>query len=258
MILCLDVGNSQIFAGIFSSDKLLLRLRMNSQHNYTSDQYGIMLRSILKENDIDCYQIREIAMCSVVPQIDYSLRSACRKYFRIDPFILQDGIKKDLKIKYRNPLEIGADRIANAIAAIRLFPNKSIIIIDFGTATTLCAISKNREYLGGIILAGMRLSMNALQDNTTKLSSVEITRPKSIVGRSTCESIQSGLYYGQLSTLQGLINRIHNEAFPDEKQLIIIGTGGFAGLFEFEHLFTTLIPDLVLHGLRIALYENVK
>lgn len=255
MILCLDVGNSQVFGGVFSDGKLLLRFRYESKSAYSSDQHGIFLRSVLRENQIDSSQIRHVAICSVVPSIEYSLRAACIKYLGVAPFFLQAGSKTGLKINYINPTELGADRLANAIAAIALYPQQNLIIVDFGTATTICVISANREYLGGMILAGIKLSMHALQSNTAKLFPVEIVQPKSVIGRTTEESIQAGLYYSQLATVKEATN--HIRATFNTQDPVIIGTGGFASLFEKENIFSVILPDLVLHGLHIALNINV-
>lgn len=255
MILCLDIGNSQMYGGVFNGEKIQVRFRYNSQLGSTSDQLGVFLRSVLRENAIDMDAIKQIAICSVVPHMDYSLRSACVKYFNIEPFLLQAGKKTGLKIKYRNPLEVGSDRISNAIAAMHLFPNKNLIIADFGTATTLCAISSEKEYLGGVILAGMRLSMEALEKNTAKLSPVEIITPKAVLGRSTSEGIQIGLYYSQLATIKALSKDIKAEYWPQQKSLLI-GTGGFSHLFTETKIFDAILPDLVLHGLRLALGMN--
>lgn len=257
MILCLDIGNSQIFGGVFKDDELALRFRYTSTNSTSSDQLGVFLRSVLRENSVAHEQIDHIAICSVVPSLDYSIRSACIKYFDQEPFVLQAGVKTGLRIKYHNPVEVGADRIANAIAATNHYPDKNLIIIDYGTATTYDAITANKDYLGGAILAGIRLSTEALQANTAKLSAVEIIKPKSVVGRSTTENIQSGIYYNQLATLQVLTQRITDEVF-DGTQPYIIGTGGFAHLFENEGIFSTIEPNLVLHGLRHALALNHK
>lgn len=255
MILCLDVGNSQIYGGVFNRDEIQVRFRYNSNLGSTSDQLGVFLRNVLRENDIDIAQIERIAICSVVPHMDYSLRSACVKYFNIEPFLLQAGKKTGLKIQYRNPLEVGSDRIANAIAATHLFPKQNLIIADFGTATTLCAISANKEYLGGVILAGMRLSMEALEKNTAKLRPVEIITPQTVLGRSTAESIQIGLYHSQIATIRSLSQEIKTQYWPQE-ECLLIGTGGFAHLFSQGKLFDHILPDLVLQGLRIALDIN--
>ncbi len=260
MILCLDVGNSQVYGGIFAHGKIQLRFRYDSKSAYSSDQHGVFLKSILRENHVDASKITHIAICSVVPNVDYSLRAACIKYFSINPFFLQATAKMDLIINYLNPQELGADRIANAIAAIVRYPQQNIIVVDFGTATTICVISATAEYLGGVILPGMQLSMHALEANAAKLFPVEIIQPKRIIGRTTTESIQSGLYYSQLATVKEITSQICNEQFSGQfakHPPVIIGTGGFAHLFEKHSLFTIILPDLVLQGLHIALEVNM-
>ncbi|XGC80560.1 type III pantothenate kinase [Bdellovibrio bacteriovorus] len=255
MILCLDVGNTQIYAGLFDKDKMLLSFRKNSKSGASSDETGIFLRSAIRENGFDPSKITKIAICSVVPEVIYSLRGACMKYFNINPFILQAGVKTGLKVKYRNPVEVGADRIANSIAATHLYPGKNLILVDLGTATTFCAVTKDKDYLGGSIVAGLRLNMEALESKTAKLPSVEIISMHEALGRSTIESIQSGLFYGHLGTIKELSERITKECFQDEKPLVI-GTGGFAYLFEKEKIFDEIVPDLVLKGMLIALQYN--
>lgn len=255
MILALDVGNSQIFGGVFSENKIILRFRKTSKTGASSDEFGLFLRSVLRENDIEPSSISNIALCSVVPEVVYSLRGACRKYFNITPFFLQPGVKTGLKIKYRNPIEVGADRIANAIAGIHLYPERPLIIVDLGTATTFCAINKDKDYLGGVIIAGLKLSMEALEAKTAKLPSVEILPMHEALGRSTTESLQSGLYYGHVGQIKEITRQLTQECFANEKPFII-GTGGFAGLFEKEKLFDEIHADLVLTGLIHALKLN--
>ena len=256
MILALDVGNTQIYGGLFDADKMVMSFRRNSKSGASSDETGVFLRTVIRENGHDPAKIKQIAICSVVPDAIYSLRGACMKYFNINPFILQAGVKTGLKVKYRNPLEVGADRIANSIAATHLYPNQNLIIVDLGTATTFCAVSKEKDYLGGSIVAGLRLCMEALETKTAKLPSVEITSMHEALGRSTVESIQSGLYYGHLGTIREISDRISKECFQGEKPLVI-GTGGFSYLFEKEKVFDAILPDLVLKGMLIALQYNV-
>ncbi len=256
MILALDVGNSQIFGGVYDEqDNLKFRFRKTSKTGASSDEIGIFLRSVLRENQMDPSQVQQIALCSVVPDVVYSIKNACKKYFNINPFILQAGVKTGLKINYRNPLEVGADRIANAIAATHMCAKKDLIIVDLGTATTFCAVTKNKDYLGGSIVAGLRLSMESLENQTAKLPSVEIVPMKEALGRSTVESLQSGLYFGHLGTIREISKRISEECFDGEKPFII-GTGGFASLFEKEKVFDMIQPDLVLQGLLISLKMN--
>ncbi len=259
MILSLDVGNTQIYGGVFEGpagrEKMLLAFRRNSKHGSSSDEIGVFLRTVLKENSIDPAKIKQIVFCSVVPDVIYSLRGACQKYFDINPFILQAGVKTGLRIKYRNPLEVGADRIANSIAATTLYPGKNLILVDLGTATTFCAVSEGKDYLGGSIIAGLKLSMESLEAKTAKLPSVEIVPRQQVLGLSTVESLQSGLFYGHLGSMREIISRISVECFKNEKAFVI-GTGGFSSLFEKEKIFDAIIPDLVLKGNLIALSLN--
>lgn len=253
-MLCIDVGNSHIYGGVFVEDELSLRFRLSSKVS-TSDELGIFLKNVLRENQCLPEQIKTIGVCSVVPQMDYSLRAACLKYFSIEPFFLQAGVRTDLTIEYVNAAELGADRIANAIAACHLFPNKNLIIIDFGTATTFCVINQNKSYLGGVILPGVRLAADALAKNTAKLPSVEIIKIDQVVGRSTIESMQSGVFYGAIGACRELIARIKKEIYGDT-DAIVLATGGFASLFAEQGLYDHLLPDLVLLGIRRAAELN--
>lgn len=255
MFLCLDIGNTQIFGGVYCGDKLEFSFRHATTHSYTSDQFGIFFKNVLRENNIEPGGIEQIAICSVVPHLDYSIRSACIKYFSIEPFMLQPGVRTGIKIKYANPAEVGTDIIAETIAAVHLYPQQNVIIVDFGTATTFCPITKQKEFLGGIIMPGFQLSMESLQSKTAKLPTVRIVKPEKTLGSTTVESIQVGLYYQQLSAAREITARLTKEVFDDKKP-VIIGTGGFAHLFETEGIFTKIIPNIVLKGLLLALKMN--
>ncbi len=261
MILSLDVGNSQIFGGVIEETgqgpKILFRFRKNSKGGSSSDEYGLFLKQVLRENGFDPAQISRIAIATVVPDVMHSLKGACQKYFDRVPFVLQAGVKTGLKIRYKNPVEVGADRIANAIGAVALYPGKDLVIIDLGTATTFCAVTKEKDYLGGNILAGLRISMEALESKTAKLPSVEILAPELALGKTTIESIQMGLYYGHLGSMREIIARISAEAFAGERPYVI-GTGGFSRLFERDRVFDVEQPDLVLIGLAEALRMNAE
>jgi len=248
MILCLDVGNSQVYGGLFDDGRLSAQFRRTSLKHSSSDELGVFFRSVLRENQIDPDAVQFIAICCVVPDMLYSLRACCQKYFGVEPLILRPGIKTGLKIGYRDPKEVGADRIADAVGAIKLFPGRNLIVADFGTATTLCAITRDKEFLGGNIIPGVRLAMEALEAKTAQLPSVEIVPPASAFGRSTIESIQAGLYWSNVGMMRELVARITAEVFRDEAPLVI-GTGGFAQLFIREKLFDHLVPDLILTGL---------
>lgn len=251
MLIALDVGNSQIFCGVFDGEELKASFRRTSSIRASSDEFGTFFRVTLRENGVDPASINMAGICSVAPGAVHSLRNCFRKYFGFEPFLLQPGVKTGLKIRYRNPLEVGADKIANAIGAIARFPGRNLIIVDFGTATTLCAVSKEREYLGGVITPGIQISMAALESQTARLPEVEIVRPAGILGRSTIESIQSGLYYGTLAAVRAVAAGIAREHFPGDPPAVV-GTGGFGRLFEQEALFDEFVPELPLLGLRQA------
>ena len=255
MKLCLDVGNSHIYGGVYESGRVLLTFRKGSKPGSSSDEFGLFFRSVLRENGIDPNQVKEIALCSVVPEAVYAISAACQKYFDIRPFILQAGVKTGLKIQYRNPLEVGSDRIANAIAGVELFPDQNLIILDLGTATTVCAVGKDRSYRGGVILPGLKMSMQALESGTSKLGSVEIIRTDTCLGRTTASSIQSGLYFGHLGALREIMHRIQLEEFQGQRPKVI-ATGGFATLFGGTGLFDQIVQDLVLRGLLGVLEMN--
>ena len=255
MILTLDVGNNQIFGGVFDNHQLVVRFRKTTGLALSSDEFGVFLRSVLRENDEDPSRVDQIALCSVVPDVIYSLRSCCRKYFGLDPFVLQAGVKTGLRIRYRNPIEVGPDRIANAVGAMHRYPGRNLIIIDFGTATTFDVVSATCDYLGGIIMAGMQIAMEALERNTARLPTVEIVPATELIGRSTVESIQSGLYFGNRAVVQTLTREIRERAFQGEPA-VVIGTGGLSRLFENDKMFDVLLPDLVLIGLEHALVLN--
>ncbi|BET65487.1 type III pantothenate kinase [Opitutales bacterium ASA1] len=255
MQLCLDVGNSTVHGGIYEADTLRLQFRRGTHPIGSSDELGLFLRGVLRENGLDPAAVASVAICSVVPSVVYPLRAACVKYFGLEPFLLQPGVKTGLKIKYRNPLEVGADRIANAVAAVHLFPGREMLVVDCGTATTFDVVTSARDYLGGCILPGLGISVEALAGKTARLPTVEITRPEHVLGRSTIESIQSGVFFAQLGGIRELTERLADEVF-EGREPFVIGTGGFSRLFEREEVFDEIVPDLVLRGLRLASLLN--
>jgi type III pantothenate kinase len=251
MLLCLDIGNTHVLGGVFHEEQLVARFRYATHLIGTADQFGIFLLNILRTNHIAPESISATAVSSVVPSYDFTIRHSISLYLKSQYFVLQAGVKTGLNIKYKNPNEVGADRIANSIGAMHAFPNKNIIIVDMGTATTLCVLTKKRDYLGGAILPGMRLGMESLKSNTAKLMEVDIEVPSSCVGKTTRESIQAGLYYGQWGALKEIIQGIKQETFKEES-VLVIGTGGFAQLYKEKKLFDVILPDLVLQGLNKA------
>ncbi|MBJ80440.1 MAG: pantothenate kinase [Myxococcales bacterium] len=252
MILCLDIGNTHIYGGVFDGEDLALRFRKPSQVRASSDEIGLFLKSVLRENNIQPENIQAIGLCSVVPDAIYSTRSACKKYFDRTPFELNAEVSSGLKVSYNNPKDVGADRIANAIAASTMYPNRNLVLVDFGTATTFCAVSKDREYLGGVILPGLRIGMEALEDRTAKLPPVEIVKRQKVIGQDTISCIQSGIYFGNLGMVKEVLSQIQNEAFSDTEPFVV-ATGGFAYLFKESNLFDKIEADLVLHGIRLAM-----
>lgn len=255
MLLCLDVGNSQIFCGVYDGEVLTVQFRCSSTVRSSSDEFGVFVRGALRENGINPDAVSDIAVCSVVPDLLYSLRSCCQKYFGLDPLVLRPGIRTGLRIAYKDPREVGSDRIADAIGAIKLYPDRNLIVVDFGTATTVCAITRDRQFLGGNIIPGVRLAMAALEEKTAQLPSVEIVPVTSAIGRSTVESIQNGLFWSNVGMVKELVARMTEEAFPDDPPFVI-GTGGFAHLFNRLELFDAVVPDLILVGLREAVRLN--
>ena len=251
MLLCLDVGNTHIHGGVFVGDALRLQFRRSTHPLGSSDELGIFLRAALRENNHDPAGVRRVAICSVVPPAAYSLRSACVKYFQCEPFILQAGVKTGLRVRYRNPLEVGADRIANAIAARQRHPGRDLIVVDCGTATTFDVVNASGDYLGGAILPGLGISAEMLASRTARLPAVEISRPAAVLGRSTVESIQAGLFHGHVGAIRELTAALAGEAFSGNRP-IIVGTGGFARMFAEANLFEEIVPELVLQGLHQA------
>jgi type III pantothenate kinase len=256
MDLCLDVGNSHMVAGVYDQQELKLTFRYpTSQSMVTSDQLGVFLLTVMREHNLDPTLVERIALCSVVPALDYSVLAACQKYFKQAAFVVKAGAKTGLNIRVNHPHEVGSDRIASAVGAIAAYPDCNRIIVDLGTATTFCAISANRDYYAGPIVAGLRLSMEVLQQHAARLPAANIVKRDQIVGRDTEANIQSGLYFGHLEMIAGMVRRIGNEVFGDEP-VKIIGTGGFVSLFESEGLFDVICSDLVLRGLVLLLDKN--
>ncbi len=255
MLLCLDIGNSDIHGGVFDGGQLRCQFRKSTHPLGSADELGVFFSAVLRENGVDPKAVTETAICSVVPAATRALRHACLHYFGSEPFILQAGVKTGLKIRYKNPQEVGADRIANAMAAAQRHAARSILVVDCGTATTFDVITATGDYLGGAILPGLEVAAQSLASHTAKLSRVEISRPENALGRTTTESIQGGLYFGHVGAIRHLLNKLTREAFPGEAPWII-GTGGFASLFEREELFSEIVPDLVLQGLRHAVILN--
>ena len=256
MILTIDVGNTTISGGLFDENgKNVLIFRRSTSRDLSSDEAGLFFRNVIELNGFDYTAIKKIACCSVVPSLNYSLANAFIKYFNTECLFVQAGVKTGLKLKYSNPKEIGADRIAAAIGASSLYDGKNIIIVDMGTATTIDIITKDKEYLGGAILPGIKMSSSSLASGTAKLPTVEIVKPERSCGTSTVEAIQSGIYFGQLGAVKEITSLFTNDVFNGEKPYLI-GTGGFSKLYENEKIFDSIVPELVHIGLKKVLELN--
>lgn len=255
MILCFDIGNTDIYGGVCRGREVIAEFRKSSQQAPSADEFGVFLLQILSSRNIAVESLEAIAVASVVPDCNRMVIEACRTYLGLVPLLLQAGVRTGLKIRTKNPAEVGADRIANAMAAVELFPAADRVVVDMGTATTFCAVNRRDEYLGGVIAAGMGLSMRALARNTAKLPFVDLSTPARCLGKSTVESIQSGLYFGHLGLLREVVSRLREEAFEGRDPVVVV-TGGHARFFKDEPLVNAYVPDLVLQGLCRAVELN--
>jgi len=253
MILVLDVGNTNIVLGVYSRKELVYSWRISTNKHKTADEYGIQIRVLFQYAEIDYKQIKAVVLSSVVPPIMPALESMAEKYFGIKPLVVGPGVKTSMPIKYDNPKEVGADRIVNAIAAIEIYGGP-LVIVDFGTATTFCAISKSGEYLGGAIAPGVGISTEALVAKAAKLPRIELVKPKTVIGKTTITSMQSGIIYGFVGQVDGIVNRIKGEMGTDAK---VVATGGLAEMISRESSTIDIVnPNLTLEGLRIIYERN--
>ncbi len=253
MLLAIDVGNSNIVLGIFSGDEIKLNRRISTFPQRTSDEFSLLIEGFLTLSKIKLRQIDSAIISTVVPPLVAPLREMIKNLFNIDPLFVEPGIKTGLDIKYDDPREVGADRIVNAVAGYTKFGGP-LIIIDLGTATTFCVISEKGEYLGGAIAPGLGISIEALFTKTAKLPKVEVIKPKRIIGKNTIESIQSGIYYGTVSMIDGMIEKL-SQALP--KKPTVIATGGYAREITTESKYIQKVcPFLTLEGLKILYDKN--
>jgi type III pantothenate kinase len=255
MILTIDVGNTNIVLGAYEGEKLTAYWRMTTHSYKSSDELGMFIYDLLQHNGLNPKEMEQVVIASVVPDIMYSLEHGIRKYLCINPLIVGPGIKTGLNIRTDNPKELGADRIVNAVAALKLYGGPAIII-DFGTATTFDVIDQMGNYIGGVISPGINISADALWQRAAKLPKVEIQKPEKVIGKNTIDSMQSGLVYGYVGQVDYIVNRIKKEMkAPDTK---VIATGGLAKVIAPESKTIDEVNGfLTLQGLRI-IYEKNK
>lgn len=258
MLLVIDVGNTNIVAGVFENRELKMHWRFSTDRSKTADEFGILLRSMFDYSDVPMNEVTSVIISSVVPPVQIPLCHMCERYFGIKPMVVGPGIKNGISIKYDNPKEVGADRIVNAVAALDKYSKlgKPLIIIDFGTATTFCALLSTGEYLGGAIAPGVGISTDALFQRTAKLPRIELIKPKTVICRNTVSSMQAGVLYGFVGQMEGIISHMKAELGGEA---YVIATGGFANTMAAEsNVIDVVEPFLTLDGLRILHEKNSK
>ncbi|MBR6756130.1 MAG: type III pantothenate kinase [Peptococcaceae bacterium] len=257
MLLAFDIGNTNIVIGLFDGQELVANWRISSDRLKTVDEYGLLLEQLFQCSNHKRQDVEAMIISSVVPNLTGTIKSMAERYFNLQPIVVSSGIKTGLALRYENPKEVGADRIVNAVAAVARY-GAPLIIVDFGTATTFCVINEQKEYLGGAIAPGVNTSANALIERTAQLPKVELTLPKTVIGRNTVNAIQSGLLYGYSGMVDGMVQRIAEElGYPLEK-ITVVATGGLANTIkEASQTIQVVDPYLTLDGLRI-LYEKNK
>ena len=255
MLLALDVGNTNITIGVFDGEKLLRTLRVTTKLPRTSDEYGILIKSLLRENDIDPDRIDATIVSSVVPAVMYSLRNGLYKYFHVEPLIVEPGIKTGIRIVTDHPAQIGADRIVDAVGAYEKYGGP-VLVLDFGTATTYDLVDDKGQFVSVIIAPGIRTSGKALWQDAAKLPEIEIKKPKSILAKETISSMQAGLVYGQIGQTEYIIKKVREESGFDN--LKVVATGGLGAMIAAETKAIDIYDaNLTLDGMRL-IYEKQK
>ncbi len=253
MLLVIDVGNTHTVLGVYQGEQLVKHWRISTSFNITEDECGIFLRNLFLHNNLDYQEVKGMAISSVVPPLTSILEEMAQQYFQIEPLFIGPGVKTGMPLLYDNPREIGADRIVNAVAGFALYGGP-LLIIDFGTATTFCVISKQGEYLGGAITVGVDVAMEALFQKTAKLPRIELVKPEKVIGRNTVASMQAGFVYGFMGQVEGIIKRIKAEFKED---LFVVATGGRSKFIAREsEIINKEDPFLTLVGLKIIYDRN--
>jgi type III pantothenate kinase len=254
MILVFDVGNTNIALGIFNGDVLAVSWRIGTDRRRTSDDLGMLIKNFIDIEGLAFSDIEAVVVSSVVPPLTPVLAEMCRRYIKREPVVIgAPGVKSGMPLRYENPREIGADRIVNAVAAYQRYGGPAIVI-DFGTATTFCAISATGGYLGGAIAPGIGISTEALFERASKLPRIELIRPPQVIGKNTVVSMQSGIYYGFVGQVDGIVARMKEELGDN---VVVVATGGLAPLIcEGTSSVDHVDPYLTLWGLKIIYERN--
>ena len=256
MLLVFDVGNTNMVLGVYEGTELKKHWRINTDKEKTSDEYGILISNLFQYDNVDMNSITDVIISSVVPNVMHSLENFCIKFCNKKPLIVGPGIKTGLNIKYDNPKQVGADRIVNAVAAIEKYKSP-MIIIDFGTATTFCAISEKGDYLGGTIAPGIKISSEALFQRASKLPRVELAKPGTAICKNTVSAMQSGIIYGYVGLVDKIISMMKSELGGDD--IKVIATGGLSVLIASETDSIDYVDKfLTLEGLRLIYDKNIE
>jgi type III pantothenate kinase len=258
MVLVMDAGNTNIVIGVYRDDKLIADWRLSTDLKRTSDEYGALITELFDRNGLDRSEVKGVIISSVVPSIMYSVENTVRKYFNTKAVVVGPGVKTGINIKYDNPREVGADRIVNAVAALEKY-KRTMIIIDFGTATTFCAVTAKGNYLGGAICPGIKISAEALFYRAAKLPRIELIKTPAVICRNTVSSMQAGVVYGYIGQVDYIVRKFKEELMIlGEEEPLVIATGGMANMIkEGSKQIDVIDPYLTLKGLKI-IYEKNK
>src|ERR1700704_374733 len=257
MLLVIDIGNTNTSLGVFDGERLATHWRLTTERSRTGDEWGVLARNLFALADLDFKSIDAIAIASVVPPLNFTLKRMAEVYFNLTPLFIDHTIDTGLRILYQPASDVGADRIVDAVAAIHKY-GAPCIVVDFGTATTFNAINGQGEYVGGVITPGIMISSDALFERTAKLPRVDIRRPQKVIGSSTITAMQSGLYHGFVGLVDGVLRKMIEELGDTPRAPRVIATGGLASLIATGSEFIELVDDtLTLEGLRLV-YQRTQ